>query len=171
MIRILVVCLWALTLGIAFMPLGEMPAANLIRSSQTSNQVAPPLQAGISVKMPVTEKASPVPEADQPDALIVTLTVDGKAYLGVDQIDADALAARLRETRSAGTRLYIKADSRAPYVTVIHALDAASAAGVEATVLLTVQRDSPQAGTVVPPSGIIVDTGGGHCAARAKLSL
>lgn len=147
------------------------PQVKLVRSSQTSNPGVPPRQAGVSVKMPVTENASPMPEADQADALIVTVTVEGKVYLGIQPIDSEALAIRLGETGSAGKRLYIKADSRAPYAAVIHALDAASAAGIETTVLLTSQHDSPQPGAVVPPNGITVETGGCHCAARAKLSL
>lgn len=147
------------------------PRVKLVRSSQASNPAAPPLVAGISVKMPVTENASPVPEADQPEALIMALTVDSKVYLGTQLIDPEALAARLRETKGAGRRLYIKADSRAPYATVIHALDAASAAGIETTVLLTSQPDSPQRGAIVHPKGITVETGGCHCAAQAKLSL
>jgi biopolymer transport protein ExbD len=147
------------------------PRVKLVRSSQASPQVAPPLQTGISVQMPITTSASPVPEADQPDALIVTVTVDGKTYLGIHPIDSEALAARLRETKGAGKRLYIKADSRAPYATVVHALDAASEAGIETSVLLTTQHNPPHPGAVVSPNGIMVETGGCHCVARAKLSL
>jgi biopolymer transport protein ExbD len=143
----------------------------LVRSNDGSTQVAPPLQHGISVEMPATMNASPMPEADQPDALILTVTVDGKVYLGIQPIDSEALAARLQATKGAGKRLYIKADSRAPYATVVHALDAASEAGIETTVLLTSQRDLPQPAAVAPPNGIPVETGGCHCVARAKLSL
>jgi biopolymer transport protein TolR len=147
------------------------PQVKLVRSSQSSAQPAPPLQAGISVQMPVTNNATPVPEADQEDALILTVTVEGKMYLGVHPIDSDGLGAGLRETKGAGRRLYIKADARAPYATVIHALDAASEAGIETTVLLTSQHDAPQLGTVASPNGITVETGGCHCVVRAKLSL
>lgn len=147
------------------------PPMKLLRDNAGTNQTAPPLQAGISVQMPITENASPVPEADQPDALIMTVTAEGKVYLGIQPIDSEALVARLQATKSVRKRLYIKADSRAPYATVIRALDAASEAGIETTVLLTSQHNSPQPGALVHPNGIIVETGGCHCAARAKLSL
>ena len=50
------------------------------------------LQAGISVNLPIVSNATPVPDADKEDALIVTVTENGDTYLGVDAITSDALA-------------------------------------------------------------------------------
>jgi biopolymer transport protein ExbD len=146
----------------------------MTRGSEGSIQTAPPMQAGISVEMPVTESATPMPEADQEDALIVTLTVKGRVYVGISPIELDGLSATLQEALSSGKprkTLYIKADGRAPYATVMKIVDAAIVAGVEKTVLLTSQPDSPQPGTVSPPKGVTVVTDGYLCAPRSRLSL
>jgi biopolymer transport protein TolR len=153
--RILVVCFVGLTLA------------------AYSAQTAPQLQPGISVEMPVTKNASLVPEADQEDALIVTMRDDGRVYLGVNAIEPDAAAARLREFLSHRQikTVYIKADACAPYATVMNLIDQATAVGSERTVLLTARRELPTPGTITPPSGFTVVTGGSQMKSRAKLSL
>jgi biopolymer transport protein TolR len=146
----------------------------LIRGGEASRQEAPPMQAGISVEMPITRNASPMPEADQEDALVVTVSVDGGVYVGTITIDIDGLGAKLQEVLSsqkARKTLYIKADGRAPYATVMKVVDASLAAGVEKAVLLTSEPHSPRPGTVAPPNGVTVVTGGCLSAPRARLSL
>ncbi len=152
--RILKVCLVALTFAY-------------------SAQTAPPLQAGISVQMPVTKYASPMPEADQEDAPIVSVRDDGSVYLGVKPIRIDALAGELSSilSRQPEKPLYIKADARAPYATVVKVIDAAAAAGSERTVLLTSQPDSPQPGRLAPPNGFSVMTRDCQVAEHQRLSL
>ncbi len=44
------------------------------------------LQKGVSVQMAVTSNATPMPEADNPDAWIVTITSDGSLYLGTHPV-------------------------------------------------------------------------------------
>ncbi len=151
--RILEVCVVALTLAY---------------SIQTTSQ-----QKGISVEMPVTKNASPMPEADQEDALVVTVRDDGGVYLGVNPIGFDALPGELQSSlaRQSQKRVYIKADARAPYATVVKVIDAAAAAGGERTVLLTVQHESSQPGTVVPPNGFTIEKSGCKATPRARLSL
>ena len=71
-----------------------------------------PLQRGVSVQLVVTSNAVAVPNADQPDALVVALTADGTTYLRADPLPTPALANRVRSilsTRNEKT-LYIKAD-------------------------------------------------------------
>jgi biopolymer transport protein TolR len=146
----------------------------LVRGGEASRQAAPPTQAGISVEMPITRNASPMPEADQEDALIVTVSVDGSVYIGTIAIDIDGLGAKLQEVLSsqkARKTLYIKADGRASYAMVMKVVDASLAAGVEKAVLLTSLPDSPRPGTVTPPNGVTVVTGGCLSAPRARLSL
>jgi biopolymer transport protein TolR len=144
----------------------------LVRSSQASTQAVPPLQAGISVEMPVTRNASPVPEADQEDALIVTVRDDGSVYLGVTTIRLDALAGELWSSlsRQPDKRLYIKADARAPYATVVKVIDTATAAGSQRTVLLTAQPESSRPETAATPNGFTIEKGC-NATARAKLPL
>jgi biopolymer transport protein TolR len=157
--RILVVCLTVLALAAC---LGLALAAQ------------PQLQGGISVDMPATSNATSMPGADQDNALIVTVTRDTKVYLGLRPIDPAQLNTELHES-SAGEgpdeTLYIKADARASYATVIKVLDAATRAGFERIVLLTNQNDSPQEQTLSPPKGFAIVTGECRAAHRRRLSL
>lgn len=103
-----------------------------------------PLQAGVSVQLPVTGTAVAVPKADNRDALVVALTADGATYLGVDRVTASALTGRVKTLLSARTdkTLYIKADARVPYARVVEVIDAVHNSGVEALTFLTAQQDT-----------------------------
>jgi biopolymer transport protein ExbD len=48
--------------------------------------VSVPLQRGVSVQLVVTSNAVAVPNADQPDALVVALTADGSIYLRANRV-------------------------------------------------------------------------------------
>ena len=87
-----------------------------------------PLQAGVSVQLPVTGNAVAVPRADNQDALVVAVTADGATYLGVNRVATSALAERVKKLLSARSdkTLYIKADARVPYARVIEIIDAQS---------------------------------------------
>jgi biopolymer transport protein ExbD len=131
---------------------------NLVRGNGASGQSAPPLQAGISVEMPITKSAIPMPDADREDALIVTVTSDGRMYLGINPRDLSVLATELQAAvRSAKAKtLYLKADGRAPYATVAKIVDTATAAGIETTVLLTSQPIPSIPEGLFPPQGFTI---------------
>jgi biopolymer transport protein ExbD len=113
------------------------------------------LQKGISVELAPTSSAVPVPDADHQDSLIVTVTDRGRLYFGIEPVKPEALAATLEARPSHRTEiLYIKADARAPYASVVKVLDAAHTAGVAGVTLLTSQPKMAAAGTAVPPEGI-----------------
>jgi len=128
-----------------------------ISGSVLAQQAGGPLQRGVSVQMPVTRNAVAVPNADAQDALVVALTADGTAYLGVDRIPTPALAARVRSilsTRKEKT-LYIKADARVPYARLVEVIDAVQRSGVDGLTLLTAQQDGPDQGNrLVSPKGL-----------------
>jgi biopolymer transport protein ExbD len=130
----------------------------LFREHGASGQSVAPLQAGISVEMPVTKSAIPMPDADREDALIVTVTSDGRIYLGINPRDLSGLATELQAAvHSAKAKtLYLKADGRAPYATVAKIVDAASAAGIETMVLLTSQPIPSVPEGVFPPQGFTI---------------
>jgi biopolymer transport protein ExbD len=150
----------------------EGQSMQLVRGNQAS-QVAPALHPGISVEMPVTKNATPVPDADGDDALIVSVAKDSKMYVGTNHVAPETLGSELQRLASqkAGQKLYVKADARAPYSSVITVLDAAIAAGVRSTVFLTSQNDAPRPRTIVPPKGLVVGSEGCLAAPRAKLSF
>jgi biopolymer transport protein ExbD len=116
---------------------------------------APPLQRGVRVQQPVTTNAVAVPNADQPDGLVVALAADGTAYVGGDPISVPALADRVRTVLSSRSdkTLYIKADARVPYAHLVELMDAVWKSGVEGLTLLTEQKDASD-GRIPAPKGL-----------------
>jgi biopolymer transport protein ExbD len=144
---LLEVCLVAFTLTTSITPY-----------SAAQSPAAKPLQKGISVELAVTTSAAPVPDADQDDSLIMTVTAAGRLYYGINPTNPSALPGEIRRgiSNRKNKTLYIKADARAPYDRVVGVLDAARAAGVKSLVLLTAQQTSSNPGT---PEGISLSLG------------
>jgi biopolymer transport protein ExbD len=118
------------------------------------------LQKGVSVQLAVSTNAAPMPEADNADAFIVSITENGTIYLGVNQITASDLKEKVRSTPfKRGQKLYIKADARTPYAKVLQVLDATRSGGIAPQVLLTAATESSKTGTIVPPEGVEVQLG------------
>ena len=123
--------------------------------SAAQRSAAQAMQRGISVQLAPTSSAVPVPNADNQDALIITVTETGKLYVGIDPVTPDSLAGKLKSGLARHTQnLYIKADARAPYASVVKVVDAAHTAGITDVTLLTTQANTVTAGTVVSPEGI-----------------
>ncbi len=129
--------------------------ATLLLPARTAN--AQQLQKGISVQMAVTSHATPMPDADDADAWIVTVRRDGAVHFELEMVsDEGLLQAMKSRRRKPDQRVYIKADARAPFAAVERALDAARADLFDSAVLLTAQNDSPAPGVMVPPTGLEV---------------
>jgi biopolymer transport protein TolR len=111
-----------------------------------------PLQAGVSVQLPVTASAVAVPRADIQGALVVAVTADGATYLGVDRVAGSALAERVKTLVSARAdrTLYIKADARVPYARVVEVMDAVRNSGVDFLTFLTAQQDTGSSRPLAP---------------------
>ncbi|MBV9479131.1 MAG: biopolymer transporter ExbD [Acidobacteria bacterium] len=131
-------------------------SSRLLRQTETGRGSALRLNQGISVKLPVTKNAVPVPNADQEDSIVVTITYDGTLYWGVSPIDPAELAERLKTafSRRPDKTLYVKVDARTAYASLIKVIDGLRAAGVEALTLLTAQQSPEGPGSVLPPSGL-----------------
>jgi biopolymer transport protein ExbD len=125
----------------------------LTRKTGADSPTAKAMQEGISVELARTRSAVPVPDADNQEALIITVTDSGELYFGIDPVTPEALTEKLNALPSQHT-LYIKSDARAPYASVVKVLDAAHAAHVVSVTLLTNQPKTTQAGTAVSPEGI-----------------
>jgi biopolymer transport protein ExbD len=116
-----------------------------------------PLQRGVSVQLAVTSNAVAVPNADQPDALVVALTADGSIYLRADRVPTPDLADRVRSilTTRQDKTLYVKADARVPYARLVEVIDAVQKSGVEGLTFLTAQQDAADQGRrPVLPKGL-----------------
>lgn len=127
------------------------------QSANASQESESAMQQGVSVKMAGASNAQPMPEADDADAWVITVTADGQLYFGVDPVTPAALRERMiRTPRKRTQRLYIKADARASFASVQKALDAASSVEIEAPVLLVSQHISSKPGMMVAPEGLEV---------------
>ena len=114
--------------------------------------VTPMLQKGISVDMAKVNNPEQMPDADKEDALLVSITRDGKVYFGSEQISPDSLTTKVKDRLSnkADKRVYVKADMRTRFGGVVQVVDAVRAAGVDDLGLLTDQRKTSP--TTPPPT-------------------
>ena len=120
-------------------------AITCVAGAQDRTKPAP--QSGIHVEMPVAAHAIEMPAADKQDATIVTLTADGNVFVGTEPVEMSALS-----SLSSGT-VYVKADSRVPYQTMLTVLDALDGMSV---VLLTEPSATAKSAKIVPPYGVKV---------------
>src|SRR5579872_1620209 len=114
--------------------------------------VAATLQKNISVDMAKVNNPEQMPDADKEDALLVSITRDGKVYFGSEQISPDSLTTKVKDRLSnkADKRVYVKADMRTRFGGVVQVVDAVRAAGVDDLGLLTDQRKTSP--TTPPPT-------------------
>ncbi|MBV9144910.1 MAG: biopolymer transporter ExbD [Acidobacteria bacterium] len=119
--------------------------------------ITPMLQKGRSVELAKTNNPQQMPDADKEDAILVAVTRDNKVFLGNDLVAPDQLSDKVRDRLANRTdkRIYVKADARAKYGTVVEVVDNVRSAGVDQLGLLTEQRqpladrnkNNPSAGT------------------------
>jgi biopolymer transport protein TolR len=110
--------------------------------------ITPMLQKGVSVDLAKVNSPEAMPDADKEDALIVAVMRDGKIFFGSDQIMPDQLTQKIKDRIASRTdkRVYIRADARAKYGSVVEVVDNVRSAGVDDLGLLTEQRkNKPQA--------------------------
>jgi biopolymer transport protein TolR len=119
--------------------------------------VTPMLQKGISVDMAKVNNPEQMPDADKEDALLVSITRDGKVYFGSEQIqDVDNLTGKVKDrlANKADKRVYVKADMRTRFGGVVKVVDSVRAAGVDDLGLLTDQKKTaPNAPPAPAPAG------------------
>ena len=100
------------------------------------------LQKGVSVDMAKVDNPTPMEDADKEDALLVSITRDGKVYFGTEQITTDNLTTKVKDrlANKQDKRVYVKADMRTRFGGVVQVVDSVRAAGVDDLGLLTDQR-------------------------------
>src|SRR5207302_7102466 len=59
--------------------------------------ITPMLQKGQTVELAKTKNPIDMKEADRDDAVLVTVTRDGKLYLGQDKVSVDVLATKVND--------------------------------------------------------------------------
>jgi len=105
------------------------------------------LRKGVSVQMPVANHAVEMRAADEKNATVVAITADGKVFAGIEPTEPGALSNLSAET------VYVKADSRVPFQTVLTVLDALRGKSV---VLLAASPANIERAKIVSPYGIKV---------------
>ncbi len=106
--------------------------------------ITPMLQKGVSVELAQTTNPIDMQEADQEDAVLVSVTRDGRFYLGPDDVRLEELPGLVVNMLSGrlDKTVYVKSDFRARYGDVVAVVDTVRAAGVDRIGLLTERLDS-----------------------------
>src|SRR5260221_9719921 len=144
-------------LSVCLVALLSVAIGHVVEQSANASQESPALQQGVSVKMAGASNAQPMPDADNADAWIITITADGQLYFGINPLTPAALRDRMiRTPRKRSQRLYIKADTRAPFANVERVLEAGREVAFEGAVLLTLQTVRTAPGAIAPPNGLEV---------------
>jgi biopolymer transport protein TolR len=98
---------------------------------------APLTQQGVKVELPETD--APPMKASTEERLVLTLTKDGRAYLGKTEVQIDRLTELLgaNEKLKLDKELYLHADQDLPYGVVVKVMAAAKAGGAENLAMVT----------------------------------
>ena len=98
---------------------------------------APLLTVGVPVELPKTA-ANALPDAEE-EPLTVTVTAEGAVQIQTTDTDRDELVSRLRAIMAERTsdRVFLRADGRVPYATVMEVMGALNAGGFSNIGLVT----------------------------------
>src|SRR3990172_4986883 len=101
--------------------------------------ITPMLQKTVSVDMAKTVNTRSMKDADRDDAVYVTITRDGKVFLGSEQTRLEDLLEKVQDmvANRADKTVYLKSDARTKYETVVDVVDEIRAAGVDQLGLIT----------------------------------
>ena len=108
--------------------------------------VAPLLQQGISLKLPVAANTSDKPESQE--QTVVAIAADKKLYLNAKFVEDSELGTRIDEILKTKTEkiVLIRADEDVDYSAVMLAMDQLRQAGVEDIGLITDRKNVPGGG-------------------------
>ena len=117
--------------------------------------ITPMLQKGVSVDMAKVNNPVPMPDADKDDALLVVVMRDGQIYFGTDRVSLDELTNKVKDRLANKTdkTVFIRADMRAKYGSVVDVVDNVRSAGVDDVGLLTEQTKATTPANQKPPTG------------------
>jgi len=115
--------------------------------------ITPMLQKGVSVDLAKVNNPAQMPDADKEDALVVAVMRDGKVFFGNDRTEPDQLTQKVKDrlANRVDKRVFVRADARAKFGSVVLVVDNVRAAGVDQLGLLTDQRKQTSAPAPPPP--------------------
>jgi biopolymer transport protein TolR len=96
---------------------------------------------GVPLEMARASNAIQMSDAGKPDALIVSVMRDGKIFIGGENVTSQTLTQRLQDKLSTRVNktVYVRADARARYGSLVDAVDDVRSAGADQLGLLTEQ--------------------------------
>ncbi len=106
--------------------------------------ITPMVQNKVNVQLAKSIDATPMPDAEKEDSVVVAVTRDGKIFLGANQIslaDLGSKVSALLENKT-NKEIYMRADARAHYGNVMDAIDGVRTAGVDQLGILTEQANT-----------------------------
>ncbi len=115
--------------------------------------ITPMLSKGISVELVKTKNPIAMKEADREDAILISVSRDGKVYLGSDQFkDLATLGTKVKDkiTNKVDKTVYLKCDSRSRYERIVEVLDNLRAFQVDQVGLLTETNKEGMPATTAP---------------------
>ena len=115
--------------------------------------ITPMLSKGVPLDMAKTHNPIPMQAADKSDAVVVSVQHDGRTYLNKDQIKPEDLAPRVKDllTNRVDREVFLRADARARYQSVLDVVQNLQAAGVDQLGLLTEQIQEKGKGNLESP--------------------
>ena len=106
--------------------------------------ITPMLQKDVSVDLAQVNNPTQMKDADKEDALVVAITRQGDIYFGKDLVrDVTQLTNKIKDRMAkpgSDHTVYLRADARAKYKSVVEVVDNVRAAGVDDLGLLTEQK-------------------------------
>jgi biopolymer transport protein ExbD/biopolymer transport protein TolR len=104
--------------------------------------ITPMLQKGQLVNLAQTNNPINMPDADKEDALLVAVMKDGRIFFDTQMVSPEVLTQKVKDklANRADKTVYVKADARARYKSVVDVVDDVRSAGVDQLGLLTEQK-------------------------------
>jgi biopolymer transport protein ExbD/biopolymer transport protein TolR len=105
--------------------------------------ITPMLRPGVPVDLAKTSNPVAMSQAGKPYAVILSVTRDGRMFLGSESVTSESLVRRILDTMAnrADKTVFIRADARARYGFLVAAVDDLRSAGVDQLGLLTEQKE------------------------------
>jgi len=113
--------------------------------------ITPMLQRDVSVDLAEVNHPDQMTDADKEDALVVAVTRQGDVFFGRDLVkDTSQITNKIKDriANRADKRVFVRADARARYKSVVDVVDNVRAAGVDDLGMITEQKREHQ-----PPPG------------------
>jgi biopolymer transport protein ExbD/biopolymer transport protein TolR len=112
--------------------------------------ITPMLQKGVTVDLAKTTNPKPMPDAEKEDALIVAVMRDGSVFFDTQKVQPEELTQKVKDRVGNRTNkeVFVKADARAKYKSVVDVVDNVRSAGVDTLGLLTEQKKVTGTGAV-----------------------